>query len=748
MSANDLGLFFQWYFTVLVIGILFFPLTSVVFSRFSDKGYPFAKILGLSLSSYVVFNLGLSRILQFDTFSVLAVILVISIASSLLVIKKSQISKKSFKTFLREKWKILLFEEILFLTSLYLLSYIRAFSPDIHGLEKYMDFGFINSIFRSDYFPPKDMWFSPFSINYYYFGHLMTAVLTKASFIKPNVSYNLMLATIFAMCTTASFSIAFNLISVFSKKLSTKLYIFPIISMLALSLGGNLHSVYTFFTPYENEHPVPPWELSFNPTGFPNAYWYPNATRFIYNTIHEFPMYSWTVSDLHGHVLDMPLVLLTIAVLFSYLLWAFYLKKDIATKIILRFLILFGFLLSVMYMTNAWDGVIYFLLIFLALLYFLRGQKHILSENLLRLINFKDLKDKKRLTWILEVILQIGVVAICFFFFTLPFSISFKPFVSGIGVLCAPDFLTKIGSFGPFLFESDHCQHSLWWQLLILYGFFYFFVASFLLFLWKTKKIFFSDKFVIILIFISSLLILIPEFIYAKDIYPGHYRANTMFKLVFQAFMMLSICIGYIMFRIFYFAKEKGKNVWIVVFFALSLILLGLVFVYPFQAINSYYNDLKTYHGLDGTRYLETLYPDDYEAINFINSQIDGQPVIVEAQGDAYSGASSYTDYARVSANTGLPTILGWTVHEWLWRGTYDIPAPRIEEVRLIYESDNLGETLQLLQKYNVTYIFVGALERQKYPLLREEKIGALSETVFRKGETAIYKLKSFSSVN
>ena len=56
------------------------------------------------------------------------------------------------------------------------------------------------------------------------------------------------------------------------------------------------------------------------PLTFPNSYWYPNATRFIYHTIHEFPIYSWTVADLHGHVLDIPFVLLTIAFLFSLLL--------------------------------------------------------------------------------------------------------------------------------------------------------------------------------------------------------------------------------------------------------------------------------------------------------------------------------------------------------------------------------------------------------------------------------------------
>ena len=57
------------------------------------------------------------------------------------------------------------------------------------------------------------------------------------------------------------------------------------------------------------ENPVPFWHLPLSIQFFPNMYWYPNATRFIHNTIHEFPLYSFVVSDLHGHVLDIPIVL-------------------------------------------------------------------------------------------------------------------------------------------------------------------------------------------------------------------------------------------------------------------------------------------------------------------------------------------------------------------------------------------------------------------------------------------------------
>jgi len=278
---------------------------------------------------------------------------------------------------------------------------------------------------------------------------------------------------------------------------------------------------------------------------------------------------------------------------------------------------------------------------------------------------------------------------------------------------------------------------------MILYGFFYFFVIAFLVSIFPKikmpqngkltlafKSLAASDVFILFIILLSTLLIIIPEFIYIKDIYPGHYRANTMFKLVYQSSIMLSIASGYIIVRIisnFKFSYLK-LGYWVI-----GSIGLLLVTIYPYFAINSYYN-LKTYQGLDGIKYLKTLYPTDYEGILWINKNIKGQPVILEAQGD------SYTDYARVSANTGLPTVLGWTVHEWLWRGTYDIPCPRIPEVQTLYEAESIEDTKKLIDKYNIRLVFIGDLEREKYPKLNEEKFKLLGKVIFQNGNTKIYK--------
>jgi uncharacterized membrane protein len=646
---------------------------------------------------------------------------------------------------------IALVEEMLFVLGLIFWAYIRGFSPDIHGLEKYMDFGFINSILRADFFPPKDMWFTPFPINYYYFGHLATAMLTKLTGLPSNITYNIMLATIFAFCFVSVFSISTTLASHFFVRLKTQVrpvIISGLLSATLVTLGGNLHTVYTFFSPYENEKPVPPWALEFRPFSFPNNYWYPNATRFIYNTIHEFPMYSWTVADLHGHVLDIPFVLLTIAAILALFLkfqssnQEARLKKRMKSASLFHteiwkfqtgYCVLIGFLLAVLYMTNAWDGIIYFLLAIFAVSVLQMKKLRFIPPSFFKIGQIFQTNRQQ----FVNTFYMIAIIGVSFFIFLQPFSRYFEPFVSGIGILCAPKFLTDIGHLGPILFEKDHCQHSPLWQLIILHGFFIFFATSFILFIRKKRKET-SDIFVLILILLSFLLILLPEFIYAKDIYPAHYRANTMFKLVFQAFIMLGITTGYIFIRIFTYTKDnnliKVAHRYFF-FFLFFFIFFLLVMIYPYMAINSYYGNLKNYYGLDGTKYLQNLYPDDYALIQWINNNIQGQPVILEAQGD------SYTDYARVSANTGLPTVLGWTVHEWLWRGSYDIPSPRITEVIMLYESEDINLTRSLLKKYNIQYVFVGDLERQKYPKMHEEKFQKLGKIIYKKGESKLYKV-------
>lgn len=709
MPALDLLYIFKWWLVFFFLGISFLPLTSKIFNSFIDRGYIFSKVIGMVFVSYLIYALSTFHLLKFTTLNIL-IVWFLCASISLIFVRKETFN---FKKYI----KIFLFEELVFLIALIIWSFVRAHQPDIHDLEKFMDYGFINSILRSEYFPPKDMWLTPLSINYYYFGHLFTAVVTKISHIPSFITFNLMIATIFAFTFSLSFSIGINLIQQIKKISIKKTFILGFLFAYILSLSGNLQTIYSLFKNYNGETPVPFWELPFSLFTFPNAYWYPNATRFIYHTIHEFPSYSFVVADLHGHVLDIPIVITLIALA---------LLMFLENKIKISLIILTTFFISVAYMTNAWDGLIY-LGLFINILVALEFIKN------------KDRKFLKRfISSLLNSIKYIPIIGVLFFAFTFVFSQNFVPFASEIGFNCAPKLLLDMKNIGPFVFETGQCQHSPWWQLGILYGFFVFMLISFVIFM-RNKKIIPADIFIGLISFFSILLLIAPEIIYLKDIYTGHFRANTMFKLAYQAFIMLSFSSVYILFRILLSLKtdfkSRNSKLYIIAFLIPGIILIFVVSIYPYFAVPSGYGDLKTYKGLNGTNYLKTLKPSDHDAIIWLNQNIKGQPVILEAQGD------SYTDFARISANTGLPTVLGWTVHEWLWRGTYDVPSARFSDIQNLYESPNENLTKEIIKKYNISYIYIGDMEKEKYRI-SEDKFSKLGFLIYARGTTRIYKIR------
>jgi len=656
---------------VFIVGMAAWPLTRRWFKSWHDQGYLMSKAVGMGLVTFVVYMLGIFKVVSFSQTEIWVVLGIVALAGWKLRNKE------------KINWKTVLLEEAFFGVALIFWSWIKAHEPTINGLEKFMDYGFTQSILKSKYFPPADMWFSGESINYYYFGHLMLAVLTKLSGLPLGYTFNLMLATLFAICLTMSYSIGRQVLSGISGKFGV---IGGLLIAFLVTSAGNLQTIYAFTEGYNGEDTPPPfWKMKWTFDGW-KTYWYPNATRFIPYTIHEFPGYSFVVSDLHGHVLDIPLALLAIALIIKGLEgW------EIGA---------FGALTGLMFMTNALDGPIYLGLF---------GLVTVVKK-------FKRFK---------EIAKDVGIAVAAFVITVVPFMVNFKPFVSGIAVNCpsaklAANAADQMNKIGPFIFETvDKCQKSPLWMMAVLWGLFAYCA------IWLMVKEPKNKLFHVISLF-CLMLIIFPEFFYFKDIYPLHFRSNTMFKLGYQAFMMMAIVSGYAI------VKIRNK-----LFLAGLVPLLILVSIYPYFAVKSYFGDLKTYHGIYGLKWLEERYPDDWEAIRWLDKNVpEGQqPVVLEANGD------SYTDYDRISAFSGYPTVAGWTVHEWLWRGSYDPIAKRAEEVKTVYESPDLEASRSVLTKYDVKYIVVGGMERQKYPQLDEEKIKELGKQVFSSGTTDIYKV-------
>ena len=729
-----------WYVMLLIIGVIFFPTAQVLFPIFYDKGYAFSKALGIVFISYITYILGTAHILPF-TLPTLGIILLGAMVFNYLVAAWPK--RKDYMP-----TGMIIFEEMLFAIAFFTWAYIRSKEPSIHGLEKFMDFGFINSALRGNYFPSEDIWMAGKSINYYYFGHITGAVLTKLSNIPSYISYNLILAQLFGLGVIQSFSLGFTCTYKALKKNVKVALAVSLLTTFLVNLAGNIHTFYTLTKGY-GQNPTPIWELASKYTladlahplrmwnALPQFYWYPDATRFIPFTIHEFPIYSYVVADLHGHVFDIPFVLITIALLYTIFTKA---RKNLlplsipmlsqqSMRMTLRtfkndlsfgtghlgYVILLSFMISIHLMTNAFDAPIYLLLtvIILAAIY---GISH-------------------------QFFVYTGALIIGFFVFTYPFSSQFEPFATGIGFNCIPAGLSSTmhsliqGTFleKKLIFEGN-CQSSAWWMLMALWGFFWFNFAFLISHaVRKSFKIDTSTLFMLILFAFSTILIIVPEFIYAKDIYPSHFRANTMFKLGYQAFMMMALASAFTFGQFKISFPSLRSTIYMVPF----LILFFFVALYPLLAINSYYGFKNKPISLNGSDWIYVTYPEYAGIINYFNSSVKGQPHILEAQGD------SYTDYNVVSAYTGLPTVAGWWVHQWLWRGSSDAVGTIIPDVQDMYTSTDQQLTRNLLKKYAVEYVVVGSNEKKKYDGLQQSKFEALGKVVFKTtdGSGVVYQI-------
>ena len=137
----------------------------------------------------------------------------------------------------------------------------------------------------------------------------------------------------------------------------------------------------------------------------------------------------------------------------------------------------------------------------------------------------------------------------------------------------------------------------------------------------------------------------------------------------------------------------------------------GAALVYPAKAIAFVWDDFDQWARfpptLDGGAWFQRDYPADYAAVLKLRDTVQGQPVIAEAVGGAYP------HFARVSAYTGFRAVVGWGNHESQWRK--DWPTQQEHDVDELFTTLDLGRARQLLDQYQVEYVVVGQMEREKY---------------------------------
>ena len=717
LLKEDGKVFAIWWLAVLLLGWCSFSMCQYLFSGFRDKGYLVAKIFGIAGAGFLMWLGAATGIVPFTAGSCLGSVAVFAVICWCVWItfNKKKNKDRKFWQFTGEWYQTALDDELVFTLLFLLWTYVAGFRPAAYGTEKFMDYGFMMAMMRSTTLPAKDLWYAGSKINYYYGGQYFAVFLTKLTHTQVAQTYNLMRTLVAGFCFAVPFGLVRQMVLDSWKKEKPAL-LGGVLAGAGVSLAGNMHYVVI--------GKLLPWiRVIFHLPKGDYTYWFPNSTRYIGyypaendKTIHEFPSYSFVLGDLHAHVVNLMFVVALISLVYAMMkhhsskgaLQAEaageknFCKKQVAAALTDPYVLVFAFLIGMFHWTNYSDFVIYYVM----------GGMGVIWCNYQK---YKELKKPHRM-WMTAGISLLHAVWV-FLLATiaaLPFTLQFQSMVSEVAL------------------AQNHSRPYQWWLIWGLP------VIGAVLFFWCVKRegAKKADPFGV-LFGISALgLIVIPEIVYVRDIYEKEYaRSNTMFKLTYQAFTMFGILLGYALIRLW---MEKKHVIRKVLTSAVFACFAGCCF-YTATAVHAWFGqvwDPSQYQGLDATAYLETTFPEDAAAIRWLNDNVTGDPVVLEANGDSYS------DYERVSAMTGLPTVLGWYVHEWLWRDDTGALNERAQEVETIYTSTNQEEVKALLEKYQVEYIFVGAREREKYESLNESMLQSLGNVVFSDEQSQTYVLQ------
>ena len=788
-----------WWLSITLIGLAVFPSVSTLFIRFEDRGIIFSKMIGLLFISGIHFALNTMHLLPFTQEGCLITAAVVCAVNIVLFYKG-----KLAKNFKGINISLIAAEEAVLLFLYIIWVWIIGYRPGAYGTEKFMDYGFVTSMLKSQWMPFEDMWYAGEPINYYYGGQYVTAWIAKLCGVSAGIAYTTMRATIAAFSFSLPLALVYQMLRERFKESVRIPWTGGVLAGLACGFCGNFHYV-IYGIILETANRI---------KGVEYSYWFPDSTRYIgYDpdlpdkTIHEYPAYSTILGDLHAHYINILFVVTVTAIAYAFAQrilaegrepeekeWT---AKSLAKEIFLQpELILIGLMTGYFRFTNFWDFPIYFVVCG-SVVFFMNLWKY--GRSIRR---FAAVMAGQAVFAFL-----LGVIA------ALPFTLTFDQISTEVGLvhshtqfyqfmilwglplavsilfiavlvreqrtklLLARNAIRLTGrreaaekekADPPESGEETADMEEINAVLADLQGTDARYMDSERADAGRTdsdmdgaerrpgthvkkgaerKKDQNSEGTVLLGLMLPDLaallfalcaigLILIPEVIYVKDIYGGeHYRANTMFKLTYQAWILFAIVMGYALIRILA-GSMKSACVLASVCTALLLLTLG----YMPRGIMDWFGNIfdpSLRIGTDASVFVDESFHTDFAAITWLNNEVKGRPVCLEAPGDSYSTRE------RVSVATGLPTVAGWYVHEWLWRGDPDAVSERNKDIEAIYTSGDEKLVKSLIEKYNITYIYIGTQERQAYyNSITDVFLQGLGEVVFSDGEyTYIVKI-------
>ncbi len=714
--------FIKWYLTLLGTGLIFYPITMKVFGKFSNKGWFFSKVLGFAIPGLTFWLLSYLKLLRYTAVNCYLVVGIFAIFSIWLLVK----SKNEERKFSAQLLHSILSSELLFLIIFLFWTYFKCFSYGLdYQTEKYMNYGFLNALYHTEYMPAEDIWLSGYQINYYYFGQYLASFMAKITFSQVNETFNLFVALINTMSFVLPFSICYTLMKHFPNLFPKIKKIWPslcgLIAAFAVAVGGTLYfPIYRLIVDREA-------------LGLGEYYYWEDSRYIGYRpdtndkTINEILPYSSVIGDMHAHHIDTMLVFTTLALLVGFML-----EEDEESNhpfsFYLRFALL-GCVLGIQKMTNFWDFPIYLTVIILCIGFQLLAKYHLSKETIKRtlLIYFEVILISILVSLPFTNDLYMSTTTIRLTHVTSPF---YKMCVFwGLPTVCILYFLIFLVIRFMKTKEKHHFRSSMWKYFSNL------------------NK---SDLFIFIIGCCAIGLIIIPEIIYVKDIYASEYkRANTVYKVWYQAEILFDLSVSYIVMR---FLGEKSGIVKKVIPL-LFLVMFVSTFGYGINAIDfaaSHFSK-NTFNSLDNTEFfIKKESMNDYYAIQWIKKNIPKDKIIAQKTNGSYQ----LTPF--VSVLTANPTVLGWHGHEWIWRAVNINLVPeeneknekeeqistcpkeiseRFEDMGTLFRSKDEKKLKEIIDKYEISYIYLSDLNSKENPTVNGEALKTLGTIVHKEDE-------------
>lgn len=192
-----------WYIGLQLLALPALPLAWLIFRRFPDYGYAMAKVLGLLMVTWIAWLLSSLKLLPFGSIPIALAWFLLLAASFILGRRQFGVMLATF----RERWRWIAAAEALFLIAFAGMVWIRSLNPGFWQStgEDQTPFWYaiFNATARSPWFPAYDPWLSGGQLHLPNWGQMPWVTLTRLTGIVPATGYNLAFAGLFALlCVT------------------------------------------------------------------------------------------------------------------------------------------------------------------------------------------------------------------------------------------------------------------------------------------------------------------------------------------------------------------------------------------------------------------------------------------------------------------------------------------------------------------------------------------------------------------